>query len=142
VFDLKESERSEEEYESMTDLEREIHEEGRELTAEERADLGDFNAVEDGVLDKFGTGPVDPTELAKALKAEGAALGIDVKITYTKEASGLGCFGANSATGEFGPISCSETAESLDDCGGSMASDYKSGTMKCKGFTVVGTKIK
>jgi len=130
-----------EEYEKMTDLEREIHDEGRELSAEERANLKDFNSVDDAVLKEF-EGLADPTALAKAIKAHGRAAGLDVKILYAKKSSGLACFGTNNLTGEVGRISCSETPESLDRCGGAMSSDYKSGIMICGGFTAVKTKIK
>ena len=131
-----------EEYDAMTDLEKEKHDEGRELTEAERADLGDFNATEDAVKEALGDGPIDPTELAKVLKAAGKDFGIDIKVSYSKEVSGLGCFGMSSATGKIGPISCSDTPESLENCSGDMASNYKSGVMKCDGFIAVGTKIK
>ena len=131
-----------EEYDAMTDLEKEKHDEGRELTEAERADLGDFNATEDAVKEALGDGPIDPTELAKVLKAAGKDFGIDIKVSYSKEVSGLGCFGMSSATGKIGPISCSDTPESLENCSGGMASNYKSGVMKCDGFIAVGTKIK
>ena len=130
---------TEAEYDSMTPLEQEIHDEGRELNSEERANLADFDAIEAAILEDL-PGAVDATTLARAIKAKAAALGIEVKINYAKK-RGLSCFSMDPVSKKITTSSCSKTPEALDDCGGSMGDDYKSGTMVCNGFSLVGTKI-
>ena len=130
---------SEAEYDSMTPLEKEIHDEGRELNSEERNDLADFDALEAAILEDL-PGAVDATTLARALKAKSAAFGIEIKIKYPKK-SGLSCFSMDPVSNKVTTSSCSKTPEALNDCGGSMGDDYKSGTMVCNGFSLVGTKI-
>ena len=130
---------TEAEYDSMTSLEKEIHDEGRELNSEERNDLADFDALEAAILEDL-PGAVDATTLARALKAKSAAFGIEIKIKYPKK-SGLSCFSMDPVSNKVTTSSCSKTPEALNDCGGSMGDDYKSGTMVCNGFSLVGTKI-
>jgi hypothetical protein len=130
---------TEAEYDSMTSLEKEIHDEGRELNSEERSDLADFDALEDAILEDL-PGAVDATTLARALKAKAATFGIEIKINYAKK-SGLSCFSMDPVSNKITTSSCSKAPEALNDCGGSMGDDYKSGTMVCNGFSLVGTKI-